>query len=141
MNYIVYVKPNANDYITAVNSSEFLKDITGWVEIDRGSGDKYHHAQGNYFPEALVTDGCAYRYKMVDGVPVECSQEEIAAQEEAQKPKTVAPRNITEGEYITVNGVMYKALVNIPNGEPIITGQNAVVTTIEEQLAEMAKGE
>ena len=54
---------------------------------------------------------------------------------------TVAPRNITEGEYITIDGVLYKALTNIPNGEPIITGQNAVETTIEEQLAELAKGE
>lgn len=53
----------------------------------------------------------------------------------------VAPRNITEGEYITVNGVLYKAITNIPSGEPIITGQNAIETTIEEQLAELAKGE
>jgi hypothetical protein len=43
-----------------------------------------------------------------------------------------APRNITAGEYITVNGILYKATSNIPNGEPIITGQNAVETTIEE---------
>lgn len=53
----------------------------------------------------------------------------------------VAPRNVTEGEYITVNGVLYKATENIPNGANIITGQNAVVTTVEEQLYEMTKGE
>ncbi len=53
----------------------------------------------------------------------------------------VAPRNITEGEYITINGVLYKAITNIPNCATIITGQNAVVTTIEEQLYEMTKGE
>lgn len=53
----------------------------------------------------------------------------------------VAPRNVMVDEYITVNGVLYKALSNIPNGEPIITGQNAVETTVEEQLAELAKGE
>lgn len=81
MEYIVYAKPNESDYITAVNSSEFLTDTTGWVEIDRGYGDKYHHAQGNYFPEPIVTDGGAYRYKLVDGVPVECTAEEIAQQE------------------------------------------------------------
>lgn len=52
-----------------------------------------------------------------------------------------APRNITAGEYITVNGILYKATANIPNGEQIVTGQNAVETTIEEQLAELAKGE
>lgn len=53
----------------------------------------------------------------------------------------VAPLNITSGEYITVNGVLYKATTNIPNGASIITGQNAVVTTVEEQLYEMTKGE
>ena len=59
------------------------------------------------------------------------------------KPSTipVAPCNITEGEYITIGGVLYKVIANIPVGEPIITGQNAVETTIEEQLAELAKGE
>ena len=89
--YIVYVKPNENGYITAVNSSAFLPDTTGWVEIDRGYGDKYHHAQGNYFPESIFTEGGAYRYKLVDGKPVECTAEEIAAQEEANKPVPVEP--------------------------------------------------
>ena len=84
--YIVYVKPNSNGYITAVDSSAFLTDTTGWVEIDRGYGDKYHHAQGNYFPEVIMTMGGAYRYKLVDGKPTECTAEEIAEQEEANKP-------------------------------------------------------
>lgn len=139
--YIVYVKTNSNGYITAVNSSAFLTDTTGWIEIDSGYGNKYHHAQGNYFPQFIFTDGGAYRYKLVNKKPVECTPEEIAEQEEALKPKTLAPRNIVAGEYVTVNGVLYKAIVNIPNGERIVTGQNAVETTIEEQLAELAKGE
>ena len=86
MEYIVYVKQNDIGYITAVNSAAFLPDTTGWAEIDRGYGDKYHHAQGNYFPQPIRTMGGAYRYKMVDGKPVECTAEEIAAQEEALKP-------------------------------------------------------
>ena len=81
--YIVYVKTNSSGYITAVNSSAFLTDTTGWVEVDRGYGDKYHHAQGNYFPLPIITDYGAYRYKLVDGKPVECTAEEIAQQEEA----------------------------------------------------------
>lgn len=84
--YIVYVKINSSDYITAVNSSAFLSDTTGWVEIDEGDGDRYHHAQGNYFPEPIYTEGGAYRYKLVDGKLVECTSEEIAQQEEANKP-------------------------------------------------------
>lgn len=84
--YIVYVKPNDSGYITAVNSSAFLTDTTGWTEIESGYGDKYHHAQGNYFPKPIRTDGGAFRYKLVDGKPVECTAEEIAQQEEANKP-------------------------------------------------------
>ena len=61
--------------------------------------------------------------------------------EEVLDPVPTAPRNITAGEYFTIDGVLYKATENIPNGEPIITGQNAIETTIEEQLAELAKGE
>ena len=84
--YIVYAKPNDSGYITAVNSCAFLPAPTGWTEIDSGYGDKYHHAQGNYFPKTIIPAVGAYRYKLVDGQPVECSAEEIAAQEEALKP-------------------------------------------------------
>lgn len=83
MKYDVYVKTNSDGYIRTVNSSEFLKDTTGWTLIDSGYGDKYHHAQGNYFPLPVVTELGAYRYKLVDGVPVECTEEEIAEQESA----------------------------------------------------------
>ena len=85
--YIVYVKPNDSGYITAVNSSAFLTDTTGWMEIDRGQDVKHHHAQGNYFPQPIWTDGGAYRYKLVDGKPQECTPEEIREQEEALKPQ------------------------------------------------------
>ena len=139
--YSVYVKTDADGYITAVNSSAFLYDITEWVEIDSGYGDKYGHAQSTYFPKSIITDSDVYRYKLVDGKPMECSAEEITRQEEAQKPKPTVSRNILAGEYVTVMGVLYKATTNIPNGEQIVTGQNAVETTIEEQLYELTKGE
>ena len=82
--YNVYAKTNADGYITAVNSSAFLADTTGWAEIDRGYGDKYHHAQNNYFSQPIRTESGVYRYKLVDGKPVECTAEEIAAQEAAR---------------------------------------------------------
>ena len=80
MGYIVYVKINSVGYITAVKSSAFLTDLTGWTEIDSGTGDKYHHAQGNYFPLPLMTEDGAYRYKLADGKPVECTPEEVQGQ-------------------------------------------------------------
>jgi hypothetical protein len=79
--YIVYVKTNSDGYITAVNSSAFLEDVTGWTEIDGGYGDKYHHAQGNYFPKPIKAISGAYCYKLVDGKVEECTAEEIAEHE------------------------------------------------------------
>lgn len=81
--YIVYVKIDVNGYITDVNSSAFLTATDGWMEIDSGHGDKYHHAQGNYFSKPIEANDGIWRYKLVNDVAVECSAEEIAEQKEA----------------------------------------------------------
>ena len=77
--YIVYVKVDESNRVTSINSSAFLADVTGWTEIDSGYGDKYHHAQGNYFDKPLYDDRGICRYKLVDGKPVERTQEEMDA--------------------------------------------------------------
>lgn len=68
-----------------------IQNIEEWVKIDEGTGDRYNLCQSNYFPQPIWTDGGAYRYKLVDGQPQECSPEEIKAQEEARKPVPVEP--------------------------------------------------
>ena len=78
-NYIVYVRTDEQGRILEVNSSAFLSDTVGWTTIDEGLGDKYHHAQGNYFDGGLYTDDGIPRYKLADGAPVLRSEEEIAA--------------------------------------------------------------
>lgn len=76
--YIVYVKINDARRIIAINSSEFLTDTTGWIEIDRGYGDKYHHAQGNYFEQTIMDDRGIYRYALDENnKPYERTQEEM----------------------------------------------------------------
>lgn len=77
--YIVYVKTDEDNRITAINSSAFLKDTDGWTEIDSGYGDKYHHAQGNYFPLPVMDWRGIYRYKLEDGQPKERTPEEMDA--------------------------------------------------------------
>ena len=77
--YIVYVKVDESNRVTSINSSAFLADVTGWTEIDSGYGDKYHHAQGNYFDKPLCDERGICRYKLVDGKPVERTQEEMDA--------------------------------------------------------------
>lgn len=78
-NYIVYVRTDGQGRILETNSSAFLTDTTGWTAIDEGLGDKYHHAQGNYFDGGLYTDDGIPRYKLADGAPVLRSDEEIEA--------------------------------------------------------------
>lgn len=61
--YIVYIKPDAQNRIQAVNSSAFMNDTDGWIEIDRGFGDRCHHAQGNYFGKPLYDERGIMRYQ------------------------------------------------------------------------------
>lgn len=77
--YIVYVKLDENNLIEAVNSSAFLRNTDGWTEIDRGYTQNHHHAQGNYFDKMIYDDRGIKHYKLVDGKPVERTQEEMDA--------------------------------------------------------------
>lgn len=78
--YKVYARiDGAGNIIEPPNSSAFLSDITGWTEIDEGTGDKYHHAQGNYFPVGLTTEDGIFRYCWDGTQVVIWAEEEIAA--------------------------------------------------------------
>ena len=77
----VYVKTNDKNYIVSVSSDGFLSDTDGWIEIDEGTGDPFYLAQNNYFPKPIMTESGAYQYKMVSREAVECSREEMEAQE------------------------------------------------------------
>lgn len=90
--YIVYVRVDDAGRIAAINSSAFLSDTTGFVQIDSGYGVRYHHAQGNYLPKPLYDERGICRYKLVDGAAVERTQEEMDA-DFAARP---APEPTTE---------------------------------------------
>ena len=74
--YAVYAKTDDRNVITAINSSAFLSDVTGWTEIDEGEGDKYHHAQNNYLSAGLTDENGIFNYKLTDGKPVLRTSEE-----------------------------------------------------------------
>lgn len=90
--YSVYVQTDTNNNIIAPpNSSAFLTDTTGWIKIDEGVGDKYHHAQGNYFPLPYASDTGVFRYRLVNGAAVAKTDDEITAEE-----TTIVPTPTTE---------------------------------------------
>ena len=73
----VYIKIDSENRVTDVNSEIFITDISGWIEIDNGDGDRFTHARGNYLPEPIITEEGYYRYKYENGNVVERSEEEI----------------------------------------------------------------
>lgn len=78
----VYVLPDADGRITRLDGGitvSNILDFTGWVLIDEGTGDRYNLCQGNYLPGPLTDERGVYRYKLVDGKPVERTQEEMDA--------------------------------------------------------------
>lgn len=88
----VYIKTDTTDRITAINSEMFIADTSGWVLIDEGEGDKYMHAQNHYFPLPLIDEYGVYRYKLVDGQPIERTPEEM----ETDRPEPPEPEETTE---------------------------------------------
>ena len=90
--YKVLVRVDESGRVVEINSSAFLADVTGWTEIDSGYGDKYHHAQGNYFDKPLCDERGICRYKLVEGKVRWRTQEEMDA-DYAARP---APEPTTE---------------------------------------------
>ncbi len=77
--YAVFVLVDDSGRIISINSDAFLADTTEWVQIDEGTGDRFHHAQNNYLPKPLYDERGIPRYKLVDGEVVERTPEEIEA--------------------------------------------------------------
>lgn len=89
--YRVFVRADESGRIMEINSDAFLADPAGWVQIDEGTGDRYHHAQNNYLSGPLYDDRGIQRYKLVDGAVVERTPEEIEVDYVPPKPtKSVA---------------------------------------------------
>lgn len=100
----VYALPNEAGYITRIDGGYTISNIAdpeAWVLIDEGTGDRYNLCQSNYFDRPLMTDEGAYNYKLVDGQPVACTAEEIAAQIAALPKPTPVPTNQENADAIT----------------------------------------
>lgn len=71
----VYIKVNENNEIIEINSEIFINDFNGWILIDKGFGDRYSHAQGNYLSKPLINDDSNYNYKYINDRVVDVLEE------------------------------------------------------------------
>ena len=82
-----YVKTDDLDRITRCEGGYTTpSDLTGWVQIDEGTGDRYNLCQSHYFDGGLYTQDGIPRYKLSDGKAVERTTEEITADRAAIPP-------------------------------------------------------
>lgn len=97
--------PKSRVYVLLDSESRVLRlegeyslpaDLTGWIKIDEGYGDRFALAQSHYLALPLY-DGAVLRYKFVDGKVVERTAEEIEA-DKAKLPKPVTPKTNAELE-------------------------------------------
>lgn len=112
--YKVYIKTDENGCITAINSDAFLSSLDGWLEIDSGYSDKYHHAQGHYFPLPIDDHRgiCRYLYTP-DGETLwrERTQEEMDA--DYIEPKQVPTQNDIIEAQVTYTAMMTDTLLEV----------------------------
>ena len=73
----VFVKVDSDGRIVNITSSMYIDSTEGWVLIDSGVGDKYQLAGGNYFQRPIRNIMGIPIFKLVDGKPVERSNDEI----------------------------------------------------------------
>ena len=93
--YKVLVRVDDAGRVVEINSSAFITNTGGWVEIDSGWGDKYHHAQGNYLESPLIDERGLFLYKLENGKVVKRSAAEVEAD---YRPQPAAP---TQEERLT----------------------------------------
>lgn len=124
----VYIKTDSDGNITDINSDIFIEDTENWIKIDKGTGDKYAHAQGNYFSEGLITKNGIYRYKYIDNAVVEKTDEEIENETENNENDT----EFSETELIQAEMLL--------NQERIIAKQNEHDEILAKLLLGQQKG-
>lgn len=95
--YKVYARVDAKGRILAINSDAFLPDTSGWVLIDEGAGDRYHHAQGNYLGPVMNESGVPM-FKLVDGVVMRRTAAEMEAETMPAEEKPSLEERLAELE-------------------------------------------
>lgn len=101
----VFILLDDNNRITRIEGEYTLpQDLTDWIQIDEGEGDKYNLAQTHYLEKGLMTEDGIYQYKYENEEVTERTAEEIEDDREA------APVIPTQMEQLE-SQVMYTALM------------------------------
>lgn len=90
----VYVLLNKNNTIARLEGEYSLpNDLTNWIKIDEGYGDKYNLAQSHYLAKPLYTQDGIPQYKLDNGVVAPRTDDEIEADRSNLPQPEIQPTN------------------------------------------------
>jgi len=112
----VYVQvDDKNRIVACAGGYTTPTDLTGWILIDEGVGDKCNLCQTHYFDGGIKTARDIPHYKLVDGAPMLRSEEELAAELaeiqavsiEAVKAAKIAESKTQLANYLEAHPITY----------------------------------
>lgn len=139
----VYIKVDAQNRILRCEGGytmSNISDISEWIFIDEGVGDRYNLCQSQYFDGGLYTEDGVCRYVYSNSNCRLRTDAEIDADRKAQSIRR-ADKDYEVGEYLTLDGTLYKVVLPILSGTQITPGTNVEATTIETEMAILNKEE
>ena len=139
----VYIQTDAQGRILRCEGGYTMSniaDVSEWIFIDEGTGDKYNLCQSHFFEGGIYTEDGICRYVYSNGNCRLRTDAEIEADRKAQSIRR-ADKDYDPGEYITIDGVLYKVVLPVFAGTQITPGTNVEATTIEAEMANLNKEE
>ncbi len=114
----VYALADAQGRVTRIEGGYTMgsiEDITAWVQVDEGYGDRFNLCQSNYMDKPIMDGRGVHRYKLVDGKIEERTQAEMDADyvppNETESNATLAPDY--EAALIELAGMLDETLTRI----------------------------
>lgn len=107
----VYVKVDEQKRIICCEGGYTTpSDLSEWIQIDEGTGDKFNLCQSHYFEDDLYSSDGFPRYKLVDGIPTlrtedELNQDRLPAVIKAKESELASACNvaINQGSSVTLS--------------------------------------
>ena len=125
--------PKSKVYIQTDNGGRILRcdggyttpaDLTGWIEIDEGTGDRYNLAQSHYFDGGLYTMDGIPRYHWDGEKAVMRSEDELEADRSAiPEPK---PSGTLEDRVASLEADAEQAALDRAALTLLLTGEETV---------------
>lgn len=126
-------EPKSKVYIQTDDQNRILRceggyttpaDLTGWIEIDEGDGDKYNLCQSHYFDGGLYTMDGIHRYRWDGEKAVLRSEEELEtdrASIPAPEPSTTLETRVAALEADAAQAALDRAALTL-----LLTGEETV---------------